>query len=86
MGLLRRYLHKAEPFHMSGIPAVNEGHLEESHGVFARYDAPEGTDRDAWLYEQHCAKHGVPVDPAERDAYAAHCAGIRNPYGSSSTA
>jgi hypothetical protein len=86
MGLLQRFVHKREPFHMSGIPAANEVHLEETHGVFARYGAPEDTDRNAWIYEQHCAKHNHPVDPAGRDAYAAHCAEIQHPYGSSSTA
>jgi hypothetical protein len=82
--LLRRYTRVRKPFHTYGIPSMLETHLEESHGVAVRR-APSDTDPNAWMYEQHCAKHHHPVDPAQRDAYASWVAGIRG-HGSSSAA
>jgi len=79
MGLLQRQIHKREPYHANtqGIPILLEVHLIESHGVVpARYGAPEGTDRNAWMWEQHCAKHNHPVDPAERGAFVSHADAI----------
>jgi hypothetical protein len=70
------WLHSRGPFHYLGLPALLEVHLEESHGVRARY-APSGTDRNAWMYEQHCHKHRHPVDPAQRDAFASRAAEIQ---------